>query len=363
MRSHARQIDTVGVRAVAALITLAALAGCTQDVSTTLDITVTSDGCRVSPASTASGQVLFTVTNKADEVAAIEIRTGENFVGAIGNIAPGISRDLVLVLAAGDYVAACTPGPAAPSATTAFSVADSGVTVVPSASTAEVSASYQEWVRGRTAELREATAELSTAFDAGDPEAQQLYLDARELWASLRPVLQRFPELLPAIDARESDLVVGERLSGWHALEKDLWAPSDYQPLDSEARAALSAELRADLAILLDRVNDLSLTPEQIADGAQSLIDAASRTLSDGDERWSHAELTLVQGDLDGATAAIEALRPALDPEILALIDDRSASLQNAIDNTATMRELAARIDALAAALATIDLGNARIEP
>ena len=327
MRSHASRID-VGVRGLAVVIALATLSGCTQATPTTLEVTVTVDGCSVSPASTSSGEVSLSVTNEGDEVAAVDVRAGEESFGTISNIAPGISRELVLVLAAGDYLAECTPGPAATSRVAPFSVADSGVTVVPPASTAAVSDRYQAWVRGRTAELRDATARLSTAFEAGDPEAQQLYREARGLWASLRPVVQRFPELIPAIDGRESDLVVGEKLSGWHALEKDLWAPPDYEPLDVHARIALCAELQSDLSELLERVDDLSLAPDEIASGAQALIDAASRTIGDGDEQWSHAEIALVQGDLEGATAAIDALRPAL-----------------------------------AAALATIDLGNARIEP
>jgi iron uptake system component EfeO len=338
------------------------LAGCATEaaVSPTVTVTVTNTGCSPSSSSAESGEVPFTVTNASDEVAAVEIRAGDATVGGISNIAPGISRDLVLALGAGDYELACTPGPTAEPITAAFTV--TGATLAPRVSTAGASESYQAWVRGRTAELREATVDLIAAFDAGNPGAQQRYREARTLWASLRPVVQKFPELLPAIDARQSDLVAGERLSGWHALEKDLWPPSDYEPLSPDARAELSAELLADLDDLLARVDTVSLAPEEIAAGAQALIDAASRAVSDGDERWSHAELSLVQGDLDGATAAIDALRDSIGDQ-LAVIEERSAKLQSAIDEGATARELVTRIDALATALATIELGDARIEP
>jgi iron uptake system component EfeO len=271
---------------------------------------------------------------------------------------------VVLYLAAGDYLAACTAGPTAEEITTALSVADSGVTVVPSAAPEGAAEAYAAWVSDTAADLRDATDELAVAFVTGDPGAQQLYRQARALWASLRPALARFPELLPAIDARESDLVVGERLSGWHAIEKDLWPPSDYQPLDADGRSKLSAQLQTDLAELLNRVDGAAaMDAVGIAAGAQDLLDAASRSLSDGDERWSHAELWLVQGGLDGAEAAIDALRPALAKDLLAVIDDRGESLQDALDGDASPREIATRIDSLATALSLIAVETARIEP
>ena len=364
MPSRARRTD---VRAAAVLAALVVLAGCTpvsDGVATGMTVTVTNDGCSVTPSTAVSGSVEFAVVNSSDEVAAVEVLSAGDSRGGIGNIAPGISRDLVLALGAGDYELACTPGPAANTTTTAFSV--TGTSIAAPVSTAGVSESYLAWVHGRTAELREATDALATAFVAADPAAQQRYRDARALWASLLPVLERFPELLPAIDARESDLVVGEKLSGWHALERDLWPTTDQEPLDAAARTALSSRLQANLVELLDRVDgEAGLEPGEIAAGAQDLVDAASRALSDGDERWSHAELWLVQGDLDGATAAIDALRTVLStdaPELLAEVDQRRAALQNALDTHASTRELATCIDALAAALSRV-VRDARIEP
>ena len=353
------------MRGLVALLAVALLTGCTNASGAPgVSVTVGNDGCSLSPSSTASGTVQFTVVNTSDEVARFDLRAAGVTVGGIGNIAPGISRDVVLPLTAGDYLAACTAGPTAEEITTAFSVTDSGVTVVSPGAAEGASEAYAAWVSATAADLRDTTDLLAVAFVSGDPGAQQLYGEARALWASLHPTLARFPELLPAIDARESDLVVGERLRGWHAIEKDLWPPSDYHPLDADGRSELSAQLQTDLAKLLDRVDGAgAMDAVEIAAGAQDLLDAASRSLGDGDERWSHAERWLVQGDLDGAEAAIDALRPALTKDLLAVIDQRSESLQNALDDDATQRELATRIDSLATALSLIDVGTARIEP
>ena len=366
MPSRASRTSSRGVRGLVGLVALVLLAGCTASavVSDGVTVTVSNDGCSVSPASADSGTVQFTVVNASDEVAAFDLRADKSSLGGIGNIAPGISRAVLVELAAGSYLAACTAGPTAEEITAVFTVTDSGAVVVTPATADGVAEAYAAWVRGTTADLRDATDRLAVAFASADPGAQQLYREARALWASLRPALTRFPELLPAIDARESDLVVGERLGGWHAIEKDLWPPADYLPLDAEGRGDVSAALQTDLADLLDRVDSAAvMDAEAIAAGAQALMDAASRSLSDGDERWSHAERWLVQGDLDGATAAIDALRPALAKDLLAVLDDRSASLQEALDDDATQRELASRVDSLATALSLIAVETARIEP
>ena len=360
------------MRGLIGLVAIALLAGCTSnagDVESGLAVTVTNDGCSVSPASAASGTVQFTVVNASDEVAAFAVRADDSRLGGIGNIAPGITRAVLLDLAAGSYLAECTAGPTAPGITASFSVTDSGVAAVPPPATDGVAETYAAWVHDTSAELRDATGLLAAAFYSGEPGAQQLYREARVLWASLRPVLSRFPELLPTIDARESDLVSGERLSGWHAIEKDLWPPSGYRPLDAEARAELGAELQTDLAELLDRVEAApAIDAVAIAAGAQDLVDAASRSLIDDDEHWSHAERWLVQGDLDGAEAAIDALRPSLaeNPlaeDVLAVIDERVEDLQDALDDDASTRELATRIDSLATALSLIAAETARIDP
>lgn len=341
-----------------------------------ITVTVSADRCSVSADTAESGSVLFTVVNASEEVAAVEVLSVEELsaqssVGGIRNIAPGISRDVVLVLGAGDHVVECTLGPASGTLSAALSVSDSGVIVAPPASVEGVSEAYGAWVRETAAQLRTATDHLAAAFVAGTPDAQQLYREARAIWASLRPTVQLFPELLPPIDARESDLVVGERLSGWHAVEKDLWPPSDYQPLDAAERAELSSTLRERLSNLLDRIDGATaMEAGEIAAGAQDLMDAASRALGDNDERWSRAERWLVQGYLDGATAAVDALRPVLvrdSPDLLAEIDRRNAILQEAIDADVPTRELARDIDALATALSEVALENtresARIEP
>ena len=353
------------------------LSGCTPAVAVapgTVTVTLENNGCELAPASveaTDAGEVQFSVVNVSDEVARFAVLDAEGEErGGVGNIPVGITRDALLVLEAGSYTAECTPGPTAESVETSFTV--SGGSPAAPISTAGSAEAYLDWVHTTTTAVLDATRELATAFDAGDPTAREQYVAGRTLWSSLRPATQRFPELLPSIENRESDLVAGERLTGWHALEKDLWAPAGYEPMGAAERTALSARLVADITEVAERIlaPTFAMDAVEIAAGAQGLLDAASRSLIDNDERWSHAEFALVQGDLDGATAALDALRPGLTtgaPALLETVETRAASLQEALDSAdPDRREVAIGIDALATGLSELHarlVRDARIEP
>ena len=80
------------------------------------------------------------------------------------------------------------------------------------------------------------------AYRAGDDDtARTLYPQARTHWERIETVAESFADLDPILDAREADLEPGQRWTGWHRLEKDLWPEraEDYRPLTAAAAGRL----------------------------------------------------------------------------------------------------------------------------
>ena len=77
--------------------------------------------------------------------------------------------------------------------------------------------------------------------------------------------------------------------------------------------APLAKQLRADVATLERKSASLHFQPPQLANGAVELLDEVAHSKITGEEdRYSHTDLSDIQGNLDGARKAFELLRPAL---------------------------------------------------
>ena len=404
MRHRARVMGGSSGLAIGIVVALA-LAGCTVSsggsvTDGTITVQMNGSQCALSrdsvpePGPRSDMGTLFTVTNNGDEVAAfslIEADSGD-VVGELRDLAPGLSRDLVVHAAAGHYVAECSPGPGQDGIRTAFAVTGGAGTGNDSLSAADTAAltdaagtSYRAFVREQAEALAPATEEFAAAYAAGeDDTARALYPTARAHWESIAPVASPFQDLLPALDARQADLVEGEQWTGWHRIEKDLWSP-DGAPLDPAQRAALSTRLVADTAELVRRIDaDTVVIDAPLAgDCARQLLDAASRAIADETERWSHSELSDIRANVDGARAAFESLRPLVENADTALarqldrrFDDLDAvlvSYGSATDGVASsttldegeLRDLATALDALAVPVSALEniasAGPARI--
>lgn len=107
-RPAARVVRLAAVCAVAVV----ALTGCTEDASSgSTEISVTSSGesCELSAVTAPAGSVVFTVKNTSDAESEFYLyqSNGEDIVGEVEEIGPGLSRDLKTDLEAGTYVTAC----------------------------------------------------------------------------------------------------------------------------------------------------------------------------------------------------------------------------------------------------------------
>ncbi len=97
---------------------LLVLTGCVPNAGTpgsdhaALTVDSSATACTVSVDEAPAGSVRFTVTNSGDQVTEFYLLAddGLRIVGEAENIGPGLSRDLVVQLAAGRYFTACKPG-------------------------------------------------------------------------------------------------------------------------------------------------------------------------------------------------------------------------------------------------------------
>lgn len=318
----------------AALLCCALLAACaTGDRSASapraqpggVAVSSTAEGCALSPATAASGRVILTVWNDGPEVTeAVVLDAAGSLVSEVTDIAPGLSRDLVVRLAPGPHTVVCRPGLAGPGIAVELAVADSGeagpVLEDRDEALEAASAHYTAYLRDQVGLLQAASAAFTAAYAAGDDDlARRLYPAARAPWERVEPVAQYFGDLAHAIDWREADLVAGEAWTGWHPMEEDLWGDAGLTPSE---RRALADRLTADLAEFARRVEDPGFSVEALRLGAiaTALLDQAAVGAVEGREApWSGADLRMLAAKIEGAQAVHEALRPlveAVDPSL-----------------------------------------------
>ncbi|MDO5711844.1 MAG: iron uptake system protein EfeO [Micrococcales bacterium] len=308
-----------------------------------LTVTSTDSECTLSAATAPSGNLVFNVTNDGSKITEFYL-LGEDklrIVGEVENIGPGLSRDLVVRAAPGSYHAACKPGMVGDGIQSAFTVTDSGVDLDAGSDpelVAQANTQYGAYVKDQTEQLKTKTDQFAAAFVAGkDAQARALYAPTRVHWERIETVAESFGDLDPRMDLREADLEPGQKWTGWHVAEKDLWPPaSGYRKLTSAQRTAIADQLVADTKILYDRTRTMTYTLDQIGNGAKSLLDEIATGKVTGEEEfWSHTDLWDFQANVDGARVAWEGLRPILkkrDATLDAQVQLRFAQLQKLLD-------------------------------
>ncbi len=96
------------------------------------------------------------------------------------------------------------------------------------------------------------------------------------------------------MDLREADLEPGQKWTGWHRIEKDLWPPAHGLHSRSPRPSAptFADDLLANTKILDQRVQDLDYTVDQIGNGSKGLLDeVASGKITGEEDIWSHTDL------------------------------------------------------------------------
>ena len=332
-----------GVTATA-LLGGVALTGCTAKEAQTpqdgdkaapaaVTVNASDDACELSSTEGTTGANTFVITNNGSKVTEFYVYgAGERVMGEVENISPGLNRKLIVQLTQpGTYQTACKPGMVGDGIRGEFTVTGEAVQVDTEGKFKEAAESYKRYVLSQTDALIPATQVFVDAIKRGDiAAAKTQYPIARTYYERIEPVAEAFPnDLDPRIDLREADLVEGQKWTGFHRLEKDLWV-SGLQP-DTNA---IADQLMADLKELHAGVKapDWTIDSTQIAGGAQGLLDEVAVSKITGEEDiFSHTDLWDFNANIQGSQTAVASVRPILDernPDLGKRVDQRFAEVE-----------------------------------
>lgn len=310
-----------GALAGAAAVAIA-LTGCVPNRASAdaeaLAVSVTDDTCVVSAATAPGGPVTFQVTNKGNDVSEFEILAADKLriAGEKENIGPGTTVNYVVQLAAGTYYTACKKGMVGdPIGLTKFIVTagkKSQATPSENKQIGQAVTNYISYIKDQSSQLLTATRAFAKAYSTGDDAARAQYPAARMFYERIEPTAEQFGDIDPALDLREADLQPGQAWTGWHRIEKDLWAPAGYTGATPAERKQLAGQLVADTLKLYDLVaaKDFTLTIDQISNGAIGLMEEVSRSKITGEEEtFSHTDLWDFQANVEGANVAYGIVR------------------------------------------------------
>ncbi len=370
-----RGARTPARRSAAAVTALLALflGGCSSDSSGVkpggVGITAGDDSCETTATSVAAGPRTFRVKNTGSQVTEVYVYgAGDRVVGEVENIGPSISRELVVRLTPGTYEIACKPGMVGNGIRKPLTVSGSAAAAPVGKQLQAAVDGYRDFVQAETRALLTLTTQFADAVKAGDvARAKRRYATARVHYERIEPIAESFPELDTAIDAREDGVAKGARWTGFHRLERDLWKTGDIS-----ADGPLADRLVKDVKRLVSTVATVRITPDQLGNGARSLMDeVANGKVTGEEERYSHTDLVDFQGNLDGAKTAYAQLRPvvvAREPELARTLDERFKTLQDLLSthelgesfkpytslSRAQVRALADRVDAVSEPLSRV---------
>ncbi|MFE4951258.1 iron uptake system protein EfeO [Leifsonia sp. NPDC056665] len=321
-----RQLGTIaGTLAAAAAVALA-LTGCVPNKAVAeaeaIQVTLTDTACTVKTATAPAGPITFQVTNTGSDVNEFEVLAPDKLriAGEKENIGPGTTVNYVVQLAEGSYFTACRKGMVGnPTSVAKFTVtkgAGDTKSVSESKQVAQAVTNYVSYVKDQAGELLTATKAFAAAYEAGDDAAARAqYPVARSYYERIEPTAEQFGDIDPALDLREADLEQGQEWTGWHRIEKDLWAPAGFTASDAAGRKTLGDRLVADTQRLYDLVHakDFTLTLDQISNGAAGLMEEVSRSKITGEEEiFSHTDLWDFKANVEGAEVAYGNVRAVL---------------------------------------------------
>jgi iron uptake system component EfeO len=311
--------------------------------ATAVTVTITAaDGCTVEPNTVPAGPVTFTISNvDATAVSEVHLMGGDRIRGERENLAPGFDGNFSVTLDGGSYQVLC---PGAATETQPFTVTGKAAQASGDVNDllAKATSDYSEYVSTQADYLVGATAELATALKSGDlKKSQQAYAKARPFYERIEPVAESFGDLDPDIDARDGD-VPAAQWKGFHQIEKALFvdksvAKAEPFMADLTSNVAKLKSLTAELAKGTEAGDGKGYQPDEVANGASSLLEEVQKSkISGEEERYSHIDLLDFAANVEGSQQAFAALTPALDkidPQLAPPISARFAALNTLLES------------------------------
>jgi iron uptake system component EfeO len=336
-----------GVAAAAALLTGISLVGCQAKESETpatgggdggaapaqITVNATDTACELSGATAITGPSTFIITNNGTKVTEFYVYgAGDRVMGEVENVSPGLQRKLIVQLTEpGKYQTACKPGMIGDGLRGDFTVTGDAVQIDTEGKFKEAADNYKRYVNSQTDALIPAVDVFVAAIKKGDIAAAKTQFPiARTYYERIEPVAESFPDDLdPRIDLREADLEPGQKWTGFHALEKQLWVTG----LQPDANA-LADQLVADVKELDDGVKapGFIIDSTRIASGAQTLLDEIGKTKITGEEDiFGHSDLWDFEANIQGSQTAVASIRSIPEqakPELGGKVDQRFADVE-----------------------------------
>ncbi|MCX4433398.1 iron uptake system protein EfeO [Streptomyces mirabilis] len=323
------------VTAAATAAALAAVTGCTEKSDAgsgdAIRVTAADSKCETSTKSVPAGQVTLNIENKGSKATEVEILfPDDRIVSEKENIGPGTKYTLTAEVKAGSYEIACRPGMKGLGVRQKLAVTG-GTVAKRDPRLDKAVAAYREYAQEQADATIPKVETFANAIKAGDIEAaKKAYAPSRFGWESTEPIAESFGDIDPKTDTRVNDLEKGQKWTGWHALEKALWAD---KKVGAEQKT-LADELVTDLKDWQKRVGKAEITPTSMANGAKELLDEVATGKVTGEEdRYSHTDLSDFKGNVEGAQKSYELLKPVAQQNDKALTTelDKQFSALNAL--------------------------------
>lgn len=326
------------VAAASLVAALTAVTGCAEKSAPggdgAIKVAASDTACDVSKTEFPAGKVQIDVENKGAKVTELYVLfPDDRIVTERENIGPGTKASITAEIKAGDYEIVCKPGMKGDGLRTQVKATGQGAVEKRSPEADAAVAAYRQYVVAQSEETLPKAQAFADAVKAGDVEAaKKAYAPSRIGWERTEPVAESFGDIDPKVDVREDGLEPGQEWTGWHRLEKALWA--DNKIGDEEKK--LADTLITDLTDWQKKVGQAEITPTSMANGAKELLDeVATGKVTGEEERYSHTDLVDFKANVEGAEKAYELLKPIAaknDPALSKQLDTQFAALNTLLD-------------------------------
>ncbi|MET7568845.1 iron uptake system protein EfeO [Streptomyces sp. NPDC005492] len=326
------------VTAVAAAAALTAVTACTAKSDAkdgdAIQVTAADSKCTTSATSIPAGQVTLKIENTGSKATEVEILfPDDRIVSEKENIGPGTKYTLTAEVKAGSYEIACRPGMKGLGVRQKLTVTGSGTTAKRNPTLDKAVAAYREYAQEQADATIPKVETFVNAIKAGDlTAAKNAYAPSRVGWERTEPIAESFGDIDPKTDTRADGLEAGQKWTGWHRLEKSLWADKKITATDK----SLADELLTDLKDWQKRVGKAEITPTSMANGAKELLDEVATGKVTGEEdRYSHTDLSDFKANVEGAQKAYELLKSVAQKNDAALtteLDKQFTALNTLLD-------------------------------
>ncbi|MFF2046210.1 iron uptake system protein EfeO, partial [Kitasatospora sp. NPDC058170] len=299
--------------------------------SDAVKVTASDTACEVSRTSFPAGHVAIEIANKGSKTTEVYVyAAGDKIVTERENIGPGTKATINAEIRAGSYEVACKPGMVGDGIRQKVTVTgDASASAAPGdPRLAGAVDAYRRYAQEQADATIPAVEAFAAAIRAGELErAKSLFAPSRTGWERTEPVAESFGDVDPKTDTREDGLEPGQDWTGWHRLEKSLFA--DARIGDEEKK--LADRLVADLKDWQKKVPEAEITATSMANGAKELLDeVATGKITGEEDRYSHTDLADFAANVEGAQKAYELLRPVAsekDAQLAKTLDGEFAAI------------------------------------